>query len=75
MAPRIELDVSDIPPISEDLRQTFKFEESRLRMKLKPTALTVKGATLNLNMLPKWTYAQGTKMMAVAGGIKAVPLP
>ena len=31
---------------------------------------------LNLNMLPEgnWTYAQGTKLRAVAGGIKPVPL-
>ena len=72
MTPRIELGCQRYTAnLRSDLRQTF---ESHIG---KGSQQHLKGTTLNLNMLPegtKWTYAQGTKLMAVAGGIKPVPL-
>ena len=72
MTPRIELECQRYTTnLWSDLRQTF---ESNIG---KWSQQHLKGTTLNMNMLhegTKWTYAQGTKLMAVAGGIKAVPL-
>ena len=70
------LDVSDTPPISKVIldRPSNHILENEANETFKKKK---KGLALNLNMLTKGTkrtYAQGTKLMAVAGGIRPVPL-
>ena len=66
------MNVSDIPSI---FKMIFWTDLRIIYWKMKPTAL--KGdyvKSKHLTEWTKWTYAQGTKLIAVAGGIKPVPL-
>ena len=70
MTPRVELECQRYTvKFSSDIGRTF---ESHIGKRSQQHLKDVRSEQFTVET--KWTYAQGTKLMAVAGGIKPVPL-